>query len=221
MLPRTPMAHLELRPTARRSAVPLEGAKIAMFDRDGVFYAPIRAERTQGVHLAIPSDGKANAITAARRLYQSLEVRQQAGLPLTRLQLRCRHRRVRHILGASARGSRTSYHMLRQIRRVVKFLARICEPKTSTRAPVRFRPPVQPVRRGPDALRIEMTQTRRFGLGLPEQDRRSAGRVDASCPCDAQRAGNATALLWPDPRPPDHIRPERGFGLDHCSKFLG
>lgn len=135
-------------------------------------------------------------------------------------ELRCRHRRVAAFRELQHEQGRTSHHMaaVDQTRREI-FGANMRAQDADASAHA-IRPRVQRVRRGPDALRIEMTETRRFGLGLPEQDRRSAGRVDASCPSDAQRAGNATALLWPDPRPPDHVRPERGFGLHHCSKFL-
>jgi hypothetical protein len=66
-----------------RGAVRLENDRICVFERDGVYQARIRTEANRYLWRSLKTRSQAQAISAARRLFHSIEFRQQSGLPLT------------------------------------------------------------------------------------------------------------------------------------------
>jgi integrase len=104
-----------------RGAVRLENDRICVFERNGVYQARIRTEANHYLWRSLKTRNQVQAISAARKLYHSIEFRQQSGLPLTN---RSVNRVIDEYVTLRERQQsqgRTSFHMLRQIKRVVKF----------------------------------------------------------------------------------------------------
>jgi len=104
-----------------RGAVRLENDRICVFERNAVYQARIRTEANRYLWRSLKTRNQFQAISAARKLFHSIEFRQQSGLPLT-------NRRVNRVIDEyvalrerQQTQGRTSIHMLRQIKRVVKF----------------------------------------------------------------------------------------------------
>src|SRR5450759_1037109 len=104
-----------------RAAVRLENDRICVFERNGVYQARIRTEANRYLWRSLRTGNQVQAISAVRKLFHSIEFRQQSGLPLT-------HRSVNRLIDEyvtlrerQQSQGRTSFHMLRQIKRVVKF----------------------------------------------------------------------------------------------------
>jgi hypothetical protein len=66
-----------------RGAVRLENDRICVFERNGVYQARIRTEANRYLWRSLKTRNQFQAISAARRLFHSIEFRQQSGLPLT------------------------------------------------------------------------------------------------------------------------------------------
>jgi hypothetical protein len=66
-----------------RGAVRLENDRICVFERNGVYQARIRTEANHYLWRSLKTRNQTQAISAARKLYHSIEFRQQSGLPLT------------------------------------------------------------------------------------------------------------------------------------------
>lgn len=106
---------------ANRPIVRLENDRICVFDRDGVYQARIRVEANKYIWRSLKTRNQAQAISAARKLFHSIEFRQQSGLPVT---ARSFSRVIDDYVALRQRQceqGHTSEHMLRQIKRVVKF----------------------------------------------------------------------------------------------------
>src|SRR5450830_483361 len=104
-----------------RGAVRLENDRICVFERNGVYQARIRTEANHYLWRSLKTRNQTQAISAARKLFHSIEFRQQSGLPLTN---RSVNRVIDEYVALRERQQtqgRTSLHMLRQIERVVKF----------------------------------------------------------------------------------------------------
>jgi integrase len=104
-----------------RGAVRLENDRICVFERNGVYQARIRTEANRYLWRSLKTRNQHQAISAARKLFHSIEFRQQSGLPLTN---RSVNRVIDEYVALRERQQtqgRTSSHMLRQIKRVVKF----------------------------------------------------------------------------------------------------
>ena len=111
----------DIRSNNGRGAVRLENNRICVFERNGVYQARIRTEANRYLWRSLKTRNQVQSISAARKLYHSIEFRQQSGLPLT-------NRSVNRVLDEyvtlrerQQTQGRTSFHMLRQIKRVVKF----------------------------------------------------------------------------------------------------
>jgi len=111
----------ELRPTTRRSALRLKGDNVCVFERNGVYQARIRLGNGRYLWRSLKTADEQQAISVALRLHHSLEFRKQNGLPISSRKFEqviaeyVAFRELQHQQG------RTSSHMLRQIKRVVKF----------------------------------------------------------------------------------------------------
>src|SRR5450830_1693207 len=104
-----------------RGAIRLENDRICVFERDGVYQARIRTEDNRYLWRSLKTRDLFIAISAARKLFHSIEFRQQSGLPLAS---HCVNRVIDEYVALRERQQtqgRTSIHMLRQIKRVVKF----------------------------------------------------------------------------------------------------
>src|ERR1035437_3418871 len=104
-----------------RGAVRLENDRICVFERNGVYQARIHTEANRYLWRSLKTRNQVQAISAARKLFHSIEFRQQSGLPLTN---RSVNRVIDEYVTLRERQQtqgRTSLHMLRQIKRVVKF----------------------------------------------------------------------------------------------------
>jgi hypothetical protein len=66
-----------------RGAVRLENDRICVFERNGVYQARIRTEANRYLWRSLKTRNQFQAISAARKLFHSIEFRQQSGLPLT------------------------------------------------------------------------------------------------------------------------------------------
>jgi hypothetical protein len=104
-----------------RGAVRLENWRVHVFNRDGVYQARIRIAPNKYLYRTLKTFNRALAISAARRLFHSIELRQQSALPF-------RNRSVNAVIDEYVafrtkqhQQGHTSFHMLRQIKRVVKF----------------------------------------------------------------------------------------------------
>jgi integrase len=104
-----------------RGAVRLEDDRVCVFERNGVYQARIRTEPNHYLYRSLRTRSLIPAISAARKLFHSIEFRQQSGLPIGSRSVNrvideyVTLREKQHDQG------RTSIHMLRQIKRVVKF----------------------------------------------------------------------------------------------------
>jgi integrase len=104
-----------------RGAIRLENDRICVFERGGIYQARIRTEANRYLWRSLKTRNQSQAISAARRLFHSIEYRQQSGLPLANRSVnRVIHEYVALRERQQTQG-RTSTHMLRQIKRVVKF----------------------------------------------------------------------------------------------------
>ncbi len=104
-----------------RGAVRLEDDRICVFERNGVYQARIRTGPNRYIWRSLKTHNQSQAISAARKLFHSIEYRQQSGLPIGS---RSVNRVIDEYVVLRERQQiqgRTSIHMLRQIRRVVKF----------------------------------------------------------------------------------------------------
>ncbi len=104
-----------------RGAVRLENDRICVFERNGVYQARIRTGANRYIWRSLKTRNLIPAISAARKLFHSIEYRQQSGLPIGS---RSFNRVIDEYVVLRERQQtqgRTSIHMLRQIRRVVKF----------------------------------------------------------------------------------------------------
>src|ERR1019366_7793541 len=104
-----------------RGAVRLENDRIRVFERDGIYQARIRIAANSYLWRSLKIRNQSQAISAARKLFHSIQFRQQSGLPLTN---RSVNRVIDEYVTLRERQQtqgRTSIHMLRQIKRVVKF----------------------------------------------------------------------------------------------------
>jgi integrase len=104
-----------------RGAIRLENDRICVFERDGVYQARIRTEDNRYLWRSLKTRDLFIAISAARKLFHSIEFRQQSGLPLASHSV---NRVIDEYVALRERQQtqgRTSIHMLRQIKRVVKF----------------------------------------------------------------------------------------------------
>ena len=109
-----------------RGAVRLENDRICVFERNGVYQARIRTEANRYLWRSLKTSNQVQAISAARKLYHSIEFRQQSGLPLTNrsvnrvideyVALRTRAQPDRKRLAISAR-QQALQHDLRKLRR--------------------------------------------------------------------------------------------------------
>jgi integrase len=111
----------DTRSISGRCAVRLENDRICVFERNGVYQARIRSEANRYLWRSLKTRNQSQAISAARKLYHLIEFRQQSGLPLTN---RSVNRVIDEYVALRERQQsqgRTSLHMLRQIKRVVKF----------------------------------------------------------------------------------------------------
>ena len=104
-----------------RGAVRLENWRVHVFNRDGVYQARIRIAPNKYLYRTLKTFNRALAISAARRLFHSIELQQQSALPF-------RNRSVNAVIDEYVafrtkqhQQGHTSFHMLRQIKRVVKF----------------------------------------------------------------------------------------------------
>ena len=116
-----PMPDNDTRSINGRGVVRLENDRICVFERNGVYQARIRTEANRYLWRSLKTRNQVQAISAARKLYHSIEFRQQSGLPLTN---RSVNRVIDEYVTLRERHQtqgRTSIHMLRQIKRVVKF----------------------------------------------------------------------------------------------------
>ena len=111
----------ESRPTITRSVVRLEDDRVYVFERDGIYQARIRTERNGYIWRSLKTRNQLQAISAARRLYHSLEFRRQNGLPLNSRSFNAVIDEYVAYRELQERQRRTSTYMLRQIKRVVKF----------------------------------------------------------------------------------------------------
>jgi hypothetical protein len=66
-----------------RGAVRLENDRICVFERDGIYQARIRTEANRYLWRSLKTRNQSQAISAARKLFHSIEFRQQSGLPFT------------------------------------------------------------------------------------------------------------------------------------------
>jgi integrase len=104
-----------------RGAVRLENDRVCVFERNGVYQARIRTGANRYLWQSLKTRNQFEAVSAARKLFHSIEFRQQLGLPPgTRSFNRVIDEYVALRERQYAQG-RTSIYMLRQIRRVVKF----------------------------------------------------------------------------------------------------
>jgi hypothetical protein len=92
-----------------------------MLERNGIYQARIRTEAGRYLWRSLRTRNQSQAIFAARRLFHSIEFRQQSGLPVAR---RSVNRVIDEYVALRERQQsqgRTSAHMLRQIKRVLSF----------------------------------------------------------------------------------------------------
>src|SRR5450830_230130 len=111
----------DTRSISGRVAVRLEDDRICVFERNGIYQARIRTEANRYLWRSLKTRNQVQAIFAARKLFHSIEFRQQSGLPLAN---RSVNRVIDEYVALRERlrtQGRTSLHMLRQIERVVKF----------------------------------------------------------------------------------------------------
>ena len=101
-----------------------------MFERNGIYQARIRTEAKRYLWRSLKTRNQSQAISAASRLFHSIEYRQQSGLPIT-------NRNVNRVIDEyvtlrerQQMQGRTSVHMLRQIKRVLNSGANISATKT-------------------------------------------------------------------------------------------
>ena len=73
----------DIRSNNGRGAVRLENNRICVFERNGVYQARIRTEANRYLWRSLKTRNQVQSISAARKLYHSIEFRQQSGLPLT------------------------------------------------------------------------------------------------------------------------------------------
>jgi len=113
-----------------RGAVRLENDSICVFERNGIYQARIRTEAKRYLWRSLKTRNQSQAISAASRLFHSIEYRQQSGLPIT-------NRNVNRVIDEyvtlrerQQMQGRTSVHMLRQIKRVLNSGANISATKT-------------------------------------------------------------------------------------------
>src|ERR1035437_4645727 len=102
-----------------QGAVRLKNDRICVFERNGVYQARIRTEANRYLWRSLKTRNQTQAISAARKLFHSIEFRQQSGLPLAN---RSVNRAIDEYVTLRERQQtqgRTSFHMLRQIKRVV------------------------------------------------------------------------------------------------------
>jgi integrase len=103
------------------STVRLEDDRICVFERNGVYQTRIRTSTNRYLWRSLKTRNQAQAISAARRLFHAIEYRQQSGLPIgSRSVNRVIDEYVALRVTQHAQGH-TTVHMLRQVRRVVKF----------------------------------------------------------------------------------------------------
>src|ERR1019366_6280979 len=76
-------ARHHIRSNNGRGAVRLENDRICVFERDGVYQARIRTEANRYLWRSLRTRNQVQAISAARKLFHSIEFRQQSELPLT------------------------------------------------------------------------------------------------------------------------------------------
>lgn len=103
------------------AAIRLEHDRVCIYERNGVYQARIRTIANRYVWRSLKTRSQAQAISAARRLFYAIDLREQAGLPAS-------SRRFNQVIDeyvafreTQHRQGRTSPHMLRQVQRVVKF----------------------------------------------------------------------------------------------------
>src|ERR1035438_7010334 len=111
----------DTRSISGRGAVRLENDRICVFERDGIYQARIRIAANRYLWRSLKTRNQSQAISAARKLFHSIEFRQQTGLPLAN---RSVNRVIDEYVALRERQQtqgRTSIHRLRQIMRVVKF----------------------------------------------------------------------------------------------------
>jgi hypothetical protein len=104
-----------------RGAVRLENDRICVFERNGVYQARIRTAPNHYLYRSLRTRNLILAISAARKLFHSIEFRKQSGLPAGSKSV---NRVIDEYVALRERQyaqGRTSIYMLRQIRRVVKF----------------------------------------------------------------------------------------------------
>ena len=103
------------------STVRLEDDRICVFERNGVYQTRIRTSANRYMWRSLKTRNQAQAISAARRLFHTIEYRQQSGLLIgSRSVNRVIDEYVALRVTQHAQGH-TTVHMLRQVRRVVKF----------------------------------------------------------------------------------------------------
>ncbi len=119
-----------------RGAVRLENDRICVFERNGVYQARIRTQANRYIWRSLRTRNLIPAISAARKLFHSIEFRQQSGLPVG-------SRSVNRVIDEYVAlrelhqtQGRTSIHMLRQIKRVVKFWLELTADIRAARQPI-------------------------------------------------------------------------------------
>jgi integrase len=104
-----------------RDAVRLENDRICVFERNGIYQTRIRTEANRYLWRSLKTRNQSQAISAARSFFHSIEFQQQSGLPYTSHSV---NRVIDEYVALRERQriqGRTSGHMLRQIKCVVKF----------------------------------------------------------------------------------------------------
>jgi integrase len=104
-----------------RGSVRFENDRVCVFERNGVYQARVRTESARYLYRSLKTRSLFEAISAARRLFHSIEFRQQSGLPPASRSVNRVIEEYVALRQLQANQGRTSVHMLRQIKRVVKF----------------------------------------------------------------------------------------------------
>ena len=104
-----------------RGAVRLEDDRICVFERNGIYQTRIRTSANRYLWRSLKTRNQAQAISAARRLFHSIEFRQQCGLPFGSRSFNRVIDEYVALRETQQKQNSTSNHMLREIRRVVKF----------------------------------------------------------------------------------------------------
>ena len=115
------MSDASEQPNQVRAPIRLANGQLHIFDRNGIFHARILVKPYTYFYRTLKTRNRQQAIEAGRKLLHTIEFKQDAGLPVTSRNFNAvideyvQFRTKQHAQG------HTSIHMLRQIKRVVKF----------------------------------------------------------------------------------------------------